>query len=212
MAASNIRKTRKLRTRILKPRSRSPLKRAARRRTTDLPSPGAALPNQLPINPPLLQLQWSAPPSIRRRWGRLLPTNRDLQSLFRILNQFWLAHSTAAIHLEVNFVDEKAIRILHRDFLQDSSATDVITFDLGATPAGQRLAAIAVCVPVAQNYAERYGVSLRAELQRLVIHGVLHLLGYDDHTAAGKKRMRLVENKILSKLPARILHSIKKAG
>jgi probable rRNA maturation factor len=120
--------------------------------------------------------------------------------LIRALNQFWTERSTSAINIEVSFVDEKKIRALHRDFLQDSSPTDVITFDLGATPEGPRIAAIAICVPVAQNYAERYGVSLREELRRLVVHGVLHLLGYDDHTAAGKKRMRRVENDILSKL------------
>jgi rRNA maturation RNase YbeY len=120
------------------------------------------------------------------------------------LNQFWEERTAIAINIEVNFVDEKEIRVLHREFLRDSSATDVITFDLGAAPLPgrciARLAAIAICVPVAQNYAERYQVSLREELHRLVIHGVLHLLGYDDHTAAGKKQMRLEENKILRRI------------
>jgi len=81
--------------------------------------------------------------------------------------------------------------------LQDASPTDVITFDLGVTPAGWRMATLAICVPVAQEYAKTDGVSLRAELQRLVIHGVLHLLGYDDHTPAEKKRMRRKENALL---------------
>lgn len=120
--------------------------------------------------------------------------------MFDVLNKFWQEHATTALVLEVNFVDAQQISAWHRDFLQDPSTTDVITFDLGSTPDGARLAALAVCVPVAQNYASRYGVSLREELWRLVIHGVLHLLGYDDHAAAQKKRMRQTENKILKQL------------
>jgi rRNA maturation RNase YbeY len=124
-------------------------------------------------------------------------TKRDRQHLFDVLSQFWSRQPTNSINLEVNFVDAATIRVLHRDFLQDASATDVITFDLGETPDGWRIGMLAVCVPVAQDYAKRYGVSLWEELQRLVIHGVLHLLGDDDHTPAGKKRMRRKENEIL---------------
>jgi rRNA maturation RNase YbeY len=79
-------------------------------------------------------------------------------------------------------------------------STDAITFDLGTTPEGWRAAAIAICVPVAQQYARQYRVSLREELRRLVIHGALHLLGHEDHTTAEKRRMRYQENKILRQL------------
>lgn len=109
----------------------------------------------------------------------------------------WRRRANTSLNLEVNFVDTATISQLHRDFLQDASATDIITFDLGMTPEGWRVAALAIAVPVAQDYAEIYGVSLREELQRLVIHGVLHLLGYDDHTPAEKKQMRRAENTLL---------------
>lgn len=109
----------------------------------------------------------------------------------------WVDHDAFPTSIEVNFVDEKEIRALHRDFLQDDSITDVITFDLGSTPDGWRLAMITICLPVARFYAERYRVNLSQELKRLVIHGALHLLGYDDHTPAQKRQMRYYENKIL---------------
>lgn len=109
----------------------------------------------------------------------------------------WRQRANASLNLEVNFVDKATISQLHHDFLQDASATDIITFDLGATPEGWRIAVLAVCVPVAQDYAKIYGVSLRQELQRLVIHGVLHLLGYNDHTPVEKKQMRRAENVLL---------------
>lgn len=127
-------------------------------------------------------------------------TKPERLRLAQALNQLWNDFGAAAIHIDVNWVDENTIRALHRDFLHDDSPTDVITFDLGTTPAGWRIAAIAVCVPVARQYAEQYSVSLGEELQRLVIHGALHLMGFDDHTAAGKKQMRYHENKILRQL------------
>jgi probable rRNA maturation factor len=131
---------------------------------------------------------------LRRR--RFL-TKRDTRRLVEVLNQFWFACAAPAINLEVNFVDENEIRALHQRFLQDPSATDVITFDLGATPEARRAAVIAVCAPVAQHYAEQYRVSLREELLRLIVHGALHLLGFDDRTPAAKKRMRYYERKLL---------------
>ena len=109
----------------------------------------------------------------------------------------WRRRANTSLNLEVNFVDTATISQLHRDFLQDASATDIITFDLGVTPEGWRLAALAIAVPVAQDYAKAYGVSLREELRRLIIHGVLHLLGCNDHTPAEKKQMRRAENTLL---------------
>lgn len=148
-------------------------------------------------------------PALRRRWPRLL-TKLKARRLLQALNEIWRDRAATAIHLEVNFVDERTIVELHRDFLQDDSLTDVITFDLGATPAGERIAAIAVCVPMAKRYAERFKVPLQEELQRLVIHGALHLSGLDDHTVAEKRRMRYYENKMLKRLrgPARRHRSI----
>jgi probable rRNA maturation factor len=124
-------------------------------------------------------------------------TKRDTRRLVEVLNKLWIACAGPAINLEVKFVDENEIRALHRRFLQDPSATDVITFDLGVTPEARRVAAIAVCAPVAQYYADQYRVGLREELLRLIIHGALHLLGFDDHTPAAKKRMRQYERKLL---------------
>ncbi|MGH7451454.1 MAG: rRNA maturation RNase YbeY [bacterium] len=140
-------------------------------------------------------------PELRRQWPRLL-TKLEARRLSQTLDEIWRAHAATATHLEVNFVDVKMISALHRDFLQDNSPTDVITFDLGVTPASERIAAIVICVPVAKRYAERYRVPLRKELQRLVIHGALHLLGFDDHTAVEKRRMRYYENKTLQQVRA----------
>jgi probable rRNA maturation factor len=83
--------------------------------------------------------------------------------------------------LSVAFVGPDRIRQLNRRHLGQQAATDVIAFTLGAT-AGD----VYVCVRVAAAQARRHGVTLREELRRLVIHGVLHVLGHEH--PAGEER------------------------
>ncbi len=97
--------------------------------------------------------------------------------------------------VQLNFVDEKTIRHLHKLYFNDSEATDVITFPL----AGPGLfGEIYVCLDVAQAQAQRYAGPFDTELARLALHGVLHLLGFDDHRPAARRRMRTLERRFLS--------------
>jgi len=125
---------------------------------------------------------------------RLLFGKRRFQ---KILREVWAAHGQPAAEVEVNLVDTPAICRLHQDYLGDPTPTDIITFDLGLSPEGSRLAALYICIEVAERYAQRYRVAPREEIRRLVIHGMLHLLGYDDHTPSARRRMRRQENQIL---------------
>ena len=59
---------------------------------------------------------------------------------------------------------------------------------------------IIISVPTATRQAQKGGHSLEAELQLLMIHGVLHLLGYDHDTLEGKKRMWSKQKEILGNL------------
>ncbi len=120
--------------------------------------------------------------------------------LFAELRALWAAHDATPAEVEVAFVDEPAMQALHYDYLHDSSSTDIITFDLGVSPEGVRLGALYICAEVAQRFAARYKVPVRQEVQRLLAHGILHLLGYDDHSPQDKRRMRREENKILARL------------
>jgi len=125
-------------------------------------------------------------------------TNR--KRLSALLQELWRTRDPHCADVEVNFVSEATIRDLHQRFLRDSTPTDIITFDLGMTPHQHRLAAIYICPEVAQRHAERFKTSITEELQRLVIHGVLHLLGYDDKSPSQRQRMRTRENQILRSL------------
>jgi probable rRNA maturation factor len=125
----------------------------------------------------------------------LLPAKGRLQHILQLL---WKEYRQPAAEVEVNFVDEVTICRLHQEFFDDVSPTDIITFDLGLAPDATRRAALCICVEAAMRHAARYRVSPEVEIQRLVIHGVLHLLGYDDQSPAQRRRMRRREHQVLT--------------
>ena len=60
-----------------------------------------------------------------------------------------------------------------------------------------------MCVDVAVEQARRFRVTWQAELARYVIHGILHLQGHDDQNAAGRRRMKREEGRLLKELGGR---------
>jgi probable rRNA maturation factor len=80
---------------------------------------------------------------------------------------------------------------LHARFFDDPAPTDVITFpgDAESGVAGE----ICVCADVARDYAARQGCDPSRELALYLLHGYLHLAGYDDRDPAGRARMRRAE-------------------
>lgn len=85
--------------------------------------------------------------------------------------------------LSVALVAEEAMAELNGRFRGRQGATDVLSFSLlegeGAEHRGALLGDVVLCVPVARRQAAEQGHPLDAELLRLLVHGVLHLLGYD---------------------------------
>ena len=79
--------------------------------------------------------------------------------------------------ISITFLDPSAIAALNRAHLGRPLPTDVLAFNLAApdTPLGD----VYVCPDVARDSATELGLPLREELLRLVIHGVLHVIGYD---------------------------------
>ena len=98
-------------------------------------------------------------------------------------------------------------------FLQHEGATDVITFNHGSAPAPGPQPPHAsqpplhgelfICLDEAVRQARRFGTTWQSELVRYLIHGTLHLLGYDDHGAADHRRMKREENRLLRLLATR---------
>lgn len=106
--------------------------------------------------------------------------------------------------LSVAVVGRRRMASLHEHYAGVREATDVLTFDLGCDPPAGRLdAEIVICSDVARQRARRRGGTLsaaRAEIALYLVHGILHVAGYDDHDAAGFQRMHRREDEILSRL------------
>ena len=101
--------------------------------------------------------------------------------------------------LEVNIitVDDKYLAGLHEKFLADPANTDVLTFlvDDRETKIGE----IYLSIDRAKHHAKIYKVNVEEECARLVIHGLLHLKGYDDQTDDEREKMHQMENMYLRK-------------
>lgn len=98
--------------------------------------------------------------------------------------------------LTIAFVSDHKIRELNRRFRGIDSATDVLSFP--TSDPGEGLGDIAVSVERAELQAKENGLSFDAEVAQLILHGVLHLCGYDHETDNGE--MNRLELRLRRKL------------
>jgi probable rRNA maturation factor len=99
--------------------------------------------------------------------------------------------------LSVALVANNEIEKLNEKYRRKPKPTDVLSFPAGASPAGRLLGDVVISLDKAKEQAEDGGWSLEEEIDRLLIHGILHLLGYD-HERSRKEAeiMRAMEKKI----------------
>ena len=113
--------------------------------------------------------------------------------------------------LTVRLVSDAEISRMNETFRKKKGPTDVLSFPMMARQrpvrlrrgsrtvrAGEYLGDIAISPATAQRYAKKNGRKLSSELQVLILHGVLHLLGYDHETDRGK--MDRIEQKLRKRL------------
>ncbi len=102
----------------------------------------------------------------------------------------------------VALVNDATIQSYNRTFLNHDFPTDVIAFSYGSSQVraseASYLGDIVISVETAARNAKRYKISLLREIRNLVLHGILHLLGYDHLTDRGE--MRALERKLRRKL------------
>ena len=92
--------------------------------------------------------------------------------------------------ISIYFVTERKISQLHQEFFQDPSSTDCISFPLEKHPLSGE---VFVCPQTALLYAKKRGLDPYGELSLYIIHGLLHLLGYDDLETQLRRIMRKKE-------------------
>ena len=108
--------------------------------------------------------------------------------------------------ISIVFLSDRPMQRLNRLFTGRDLPTDTLAFELapevikGKKVSGIRIGEVIVSVDRASAQARRYRVRLEKELARLLIHGLLHLCGFDDETRSGRERMRKREDLYLSSL------------
>ena len=139
----------------------------------------------------------TAPPRIRvRNLQRKIPLNvAELQKfatkILRLCLQVRKVKPTdldKLRHIFVWLISDRRMSQLHRQFLGKTGPTDVLTFQHGE---------IFISVETAKQHARAFGNSLVRELQLYIIHGLLHLHGFDDRTEGGARKMNSTQEKIL---------------
>jgi probable rRNA maturation factor len=101
--------------------------------------------------------------------------------------------------VEVSIVSDAEIARVHDEFMDDPTATDVITFHHGE---------IIVSADTAARCGPEHGLTLHHELLLYVIHGLLHLAGWDDHDEAERTLMHGHQERILARLLEGIHHEV----
>jgi probable rRNA maturation factor len=98
-------------------------------------------------------------------------------------------------NINLVFMDNREIKSVNKKYLNHNYATDVISFRLnkGKMVEGE----LYIGVMIAKENAERFKVRFYDEILRLIIHGSLHLLGFDDSTEEKRKKMSKMEDYFL---------------
>ncbi|MCP5491789.1 MAG: rRNA maturation RNase YbeY [Chlamydiales bacterium] len=103
--------------------------------------------------------------------------------------------------LIIHFVSVDQIKKLHKKHFDDSSSTDCITLPIDDPgPSCEILGEVFICPDTAIIYAKRHKLDVYEECSLYIVHGILHLLGFDDIESADIAKMRAAEKEIMDHL------------
>lgn len=118
--------------------------------------------------------------------------------LARVVRRALARQGVTRAEIAILLVGDRRMARLHEEWLGIPGPTDVITFDLaGGGPGGGLAGDIAVSAETARRTARALGWQPRHELAYYVVHGILHLSGYDDHDPADRRAMRARERVLM---------------
>lgn len=114
-----------------------------------------------------------------------------------------LKATAAPYTIDISVVGPKRMRSLNRKFRKKDKHTDVLAFSQweGLPTGNWFIGDVIICASVVNKQAKELGVSSEEELQRVLVHGILHLFGYDhQRSAAASKCMFSIQERIVKKL------------
>lgn len=120
------------------------------------------------------------------------------QAMLDLMECMNAEHKVDIENISLIILPDDAHTDLNIKYLGHDYSTDILTFDLSEDEAIQ--GEIYINAMVCRNNASEYGVSVENEFYRLMIHGLLHLIGFGDHTDEEKREMTAQEDRYLQRL------------
>lgn len=119
------------------------------------------------------------------------------QFFLRVTASFSRALPEAGGEVHVHAVDEDEIRRLNRMHREKDAVTDVLSFPSGDAPIFGELGDVIICFPQAERQS---GGDVPLELADLLVHGILHLLGYDHERPSDAEEMFPLQDRIVGEI------------
>jgi len=102
--------------------------------------------------------------------------------------------------LSISFIGDDKMRELNRTYRNIDRTTDVLSFPQGEEPDMTLLGDIIISLSTAERNSRRYGITREEEIKKLIVHGILHIFGYDHKKKKERDEMREKEKEILLSL------------
>jgi probable rRNA maturation factor len=141
------------------------------------------------------RLEISVAAGLERRAPRRADLERWVEAAFAVTGRSGV--------VSVRLMDDEEMRVLNRGFRGQDKATNVLSFPAespAGAPGADLLGDLALCVPVVEREAQEHGKTAAAHYAHLVVHGVLHLLGWDHEDDDEAAAMEAKEVEILATL------------
>ncbi len=123
-------------------------------------------------------------------------TLTDQRKTANWLTRVSIAEGHSIDSLTFIFCSDKHLRSMNQRYLKHSTYTDILSFDL--SEGDKILGEIYISIPRVSDNAKLFNQAFEVELRRVIVHGLLHFIGYKDKTSQQKTQMRIKEEACLS--------------
>lgn len=120
---------------------------------------------------------------------------KKIQRIKKWLDLVFQDEGISDYEIKYYILDDESLRKINVEFLEHDYYTDVITFDY--SEGDKLIGEVYISYDTIKNNSIRYGLKLDEEMKRVLVHGILHLIGYNDKTQEEQKIMSLKEEEKL---------------